>query len=460
MVGAAFDYHPPSQEVTLRPVDADHPLVAAFRGRSPFIHRDEPYCFKGAYEKFEFRPLLSMDTENLKDPRGRVGEIPRYVAWIKPHGRGRVFYCSPSHYPESYESATVLKFLLDGVQYAAGDLKCDDSPLGQDRRDRRAKSGTKAPREAENVLIYQRDSGGWPKNYDRRRTLSSGERAAILKDRSKNDAIIDNGATHTEIRIVADAFGKTGDVRFKDAALRGIRYLLAGQYENGGWPQRFPDPRGYARHITFNDNAMIGVMRLLRDAARSKEPFSFVPADIRTRCRRAVERGIQCILKCQVRVRGRRTVWCAQHDEVTLEPRKARSYELASLSGSESVGIVRFLMEIEDPDEEVIGAIEDAVAWFKRARLDGIRVVRVKDEKAPRGYDKVVVEDPEAPPLWARFYNIETNRPIFCSRDGIPRRTLAEISYERRNGYSWLGHYAEDLLEKDLPAWRQRTGRG
>jgi type 1 glutamine amidotransferase len=127
MVGAAFDYHPPNQEVTVRVVDEKHPLVAAFCCKGPFIHRDEPYCFSGPYEKLDFRPLLSMDVEGLKDPKGRVGDIVRYVAWIKPHGNGRVFYCSPGHFPESYLSPTLLRFLLDGVQYAAGDLKCDDS---------------------------------------------------------------------------------------------------------------------------------------------------------------------------------------------------------------------------------------------------------------------------------------------------------------------------------------------
>ena len=127
MIGAAFDYHPANQEVTLRTVDADHPLVAAFRGKEPFIHRDEPYCFKGAYEKLNFRPLLSLDVKGIKDPKGHVGKIVRYVAWIKPYDKGRVFYCSPSHFPESYASATLLRFLLDGVQYASGDLKCDDS---------------------------------------------------------------------------------------------------------------------------------------------------------------------------------------------------------------------------------------------------------------------------------------------------------------------------------------------
>ena len=128
MVGAAFDYHPPNQEVTLRTVDENHPLVAAFRGKGPFIHRDEPYCFKGAYEKMDFRPLLVMDADLVKDNSNqRLTKMTRYVAWIKPYGQGRVFYCSPSHFPETYANATMLQFLLDGTQYAAGDLKCDDS---------------------------------------------------------------------------------------------------------------------------------------------------------------------------------------------------------------------------------------------------------------------------------------------------------------------------------------------
>lgn len=129
MVGGAFYYHPPNQEVTVRTVDASHPLVAAFQGKEPFIHRDEPYCFNGAYEKLNFRPLLSMDNQGLKDPKGEAAKMVRYVAWIKPYGKGRVFYCSPSHFPESYTSPTLLRFVLDGIQYASGDLKCNDSPL-------------------------------------------------------------------------------------------------------------------------------------------------------------------------------------------------------------------------------------------------------------------------------------------------------------------------------------------
>jgi type 1 glutamine amidotransferase len=129
MVGGAFDYHPPSQELTLRTVNAAHPLAAAFRGTEPFTHRDEPYCFKGPYEKLDFHPLLSLDVAGINDPKGQMDKLVRYAAWIKPYEKGRVFYCSPSHYPESYETSTLLQFLLDGVQYASGDLKCEDAKL-------------------------------------------------------------------------------------------------------------------------------------------------------------------------------------------------------------------------------------------------------------------------------------------------------------------------------------------
>lgn len=311
-------------------------------------------------------------------------------------------------------------------------------------------------RVAETLLVYQRASGGWPKNYRRDRQLTDSQRREVASQTSKNDATIDNGATVTEIRLLAEAFAASKDDRYKDSALRGIQYLLSAQYANGGWPQRFPEPRGYARFITFNDHAMIGVMTLLDDVSRGREPFAFAPSQLREQCAQAVLRGVDCILKCQIRVAGRLTAWCAQHDHETLAPEKARSYELPSLSGAESVGIVRFLMRIEEPSPEIVASIEGAADWLEKAKLSGIRVETIRDATQPEGIDKVVVRDAAAPPMWARFYDISTNQPIFCSRDGIPRQSLADISHERRTSYSWLGYYATSLLEDDLPAWRLR----
>jgi PelA/Pel-15E family pectate lyase len=69
------------------------------------------------------------------------------------------------------------------------------------------------------------------------------------------------------------------------------------------------------------------------------------------------------------------------------------------------------------------------------------------------------VADPAAPPLWARFYDIRTNRPMFVGRDGILKTQLSEVEYERRTGYTYLGQFAAGLLQTDYPAWRKRLGR-
>ena len=313
-----------------------------------------------------------------------------------------------------------------------------------------------ALRVADNVLLYQRDSGGWPKNIDMARTLSEEMNAQIKSRKNRNDSGIDNSATYTQLRFLARVYQAAPQPRFRRVFEKGLDYLFAAQYPHGGWPQFYPHPRGYSRYVTFNDNAMIGVMRCLRDIVQKKEPFGFVDDPRRQKAEKAIQKGIECILKCQVIHNGRRLAWCAQHDDVTLKPRPARSYEKISLSGSESVGIVEFLMEIEKPSPLVIEAVQSAVAWFAQVQLNDIKIVRKNDPDAPRGYDKIVVPSPGAPPLWARFYQIETNRPIFCSRDGIIRYNLSEISYERRNGYSWYTGRPRELIEKKYPPWRKK----
>ena len=136
----------------------------------------------------------------------------------------------------------------------------------------------------------------------------------------------------------------------------------------------------YWHYITFNDDSMVGVLRLFRDVAQEEEPFTIVGTQRRVKASKAVAKGIECILKYQIVVDGNKTGWCAKHDDKTLEPRHGRPYERVSISGSEGVGVVDFLMEIKNPSPEIVEAVQAAVAWFDQAKLTGIRQVRQNQE--------------------------------------------------------------------------------
>jgi PelA/Pel-15E family pectate lyase len=310
--------------------------------------------------------------------------------------------------------------------------------------------GEEGARIAANILSYQSAAGSWPKNTDTASVPYAGKPADL-------HGTFDNGATLDELRFLARAYRATREPRYQVAFLKGFDHLLQAQYPTGGWPQYYPPSTSYHRHITFNDNAMVRLMTFLREAATS-ESSDCLDAERRRAALASFDRGIQCILRCQIRVEGKLTAWCAQHDEKEYQPRPARTFELASLSGAESVGIVRLLMSLDHPSPAVIDAVHSAVTWLGAVKLTGIKEVRQPDPQAPQGFNKVVVPDPAAGPLWARFYEIGTNKPLVADRDGKPKYSLAELGYERRNGYAWLGTWPQALLEKEYPAWMMKQG--
>ncbi len=304
---------------------------------------------------------------------------------------------------------------------------------------------------ADSVLRYQSPQGGWPKNTNLAVPPRGPADVPGPDDGVANT--IDNGATTTPMRFLALVAQATGEERYRAAFTAGLQYLLAAQYPNGGWPQFWPLRAGYYSHITYNDGAMANVLELLRHVAGGRPPYGFVETGQRARAASAVERGIGVILRTQVTQRGRLTAWCAQHDERTLAPAWARNYEPPSLSGHETVGIVRLLMGVERPSPAVIAAVEGAVAWLGSVALTGLRMETFTD---PQGQpDRRVVADASAGPLWARFYELETNRPIFLGRDRVVRYRLSEIERERRAGYAYYGEWPAPLLATEYPAWRK-----
>ena len=316
-----------------------------------------------------------------------------------------------------------------------------------------------ATRIANQVIFFQHENGGWSKNVDMASMLTQAERVEILKNKSKTDTTIDNGATTAQLRYLAKVITAKNIDSHKAAFNQGLDFLFSMQYENGGYPQFFPLRKGYYSHITFNDNAMINVLRMMRDIAQKKADYAFVDEDRRLKAEKAVEKGIEAILKTQVIIKGQKTVWAAQHEAVTFAPAAARKFEPVSLSGKESADIVEFLMSIENPTAQIVESIEAAINWFQKSKLTGIKVVEKPDKTAPDGFDRIVVKDANALPLWARFYEIETNRPIFTGRDGVVKYNYMEIESERRSGYGYYTEEPNKLLNSLYPKWKQKQAQ-
>lgn len=290
------------------------------------------------------------------------------------------------------------------------------------------------------ILDYQRVTGGWPKNIDMAKPMTHEERQQVLNDKSRrDDSTTDNDATNMQMTYLARLYQTTKSKKYREAFCQGVEYLLSGQYDNGGWPQFWPGMRGYQVHITFNDDAMVNTMEMLRDIYLQKAPFDGKLTDkaLRQKAIKAFNKGVECILKCQIVKDGKPTIWCQQHDHVTFEPRPARAFELSSYSSNESARIVAMLMEIPNPSEEIKRAIRGAMQWFDTYKLTGLKVVRKGEFGSPFRTTELVKDPDATTPLWARYYDLEHCEPFVCDRDGMPRRHLWEIGTERRNGYSW-----------------------
>lgn len=323
-------------------------------------------------------------------------------------------------------------------------------------------------RMADALVSFQTPAGGWSKLVNMTERLRPpggqffGDSVAVRLERDQPGRVrdwswigtLDNGATTTQLRFLARviaALDADASARYRTAFLRGVDYILAAQNPNGGWPQVWPLRGGYHDAITFNDNAMINALELLQDVAAGKGDFAFVPQPVRAQAAVSVQRGIECILNTQITANGRRTVWCQQHDALTLKPASARDYEMPAQSSSESARVLMFLMGLPNPDARTSAAIESSAQWFWKTPLQDVAF------KAVRNEGRKLVPSPGAGPLWARYYEIGSDRPVFADRDRTIHDRVDEISKERRDGYAWFTEAPRDALEH-YARWRKTRG--
>lgn len=321
---------------------------------------------------------------------------------------------------------------------------------------------------AGNIVSFQTPAGGWGKNLDMNkgprqpgekygpnnvsRFLSPGDFDAPRDPDWNYIGTIDNDATVTQIRYLAKVISAVGAEKsavYRKAFLRGLSYLFSAQFPNGGWPQVWPLEGGYHDAITYNDNAMVQVMEIMRRVADGQQEYAFVAPELRAQASAAFERGIECILATQLTSEGELSIWAQQYDALLLKPTSARDYEMPAECSSESDDVMILLMEeVQHPSAQVKRAIRAAAAWFKKTAIYGQTYGRTA---AGRG----LTATNGAGPIWARYYQVDTDKPIFGDRDKTIHDSLYELSSERRNGYSWFGTEPQVALDR-FEQWSQQ----
>jgi PelA/Pel-15E family pectate lyase len=315
---------------------------------------------------------------------------------------------------------------------------------------------------ADNILRYQRQDGGWIQNQDPARILDAEGLKQYAEEAAKTGGSFDNRNIYTHVDYLAGAYALTGDVRYRDASVRGLEFILAHQNPKcGGWPHSVPGTESYHPYITIADDVTAGVLGTLRFAASDAPRFGFIEAPLRERIRKAVDDGDACLLRLQVRQGKTLAGWAGQYDNQSLQPTHGRRFELPAMATQESVGVIRYLMSIPEPSPKVVAAIEGAVAWLQRVKIEGWRIETFDAE--PEQYrhhtaktDRRLVRDATASGLWARFYDLSDNSVVLATREGVRVKDYAEIPRERRTGYEWYGQWPKQLLSKDYPKWKAR----
>ncbi len=300
---------------------------------------------------------------------------------------------------------------------------------------------------ADIVLSFQTPSGGWSKRTDMsKRPRQPGEH---FGHEFSYVPTFDNSATTTQIEVLAKAYTATGDIRYLEAYVRGVELILEAQYPNGGWPQNFPLRGGYHDYITYNDQVMENNMTVLHRVSLGQAPFEQAPEDLQTEAAASLDRALEAALATQIEVNRKPTLWGGQHHPRTLEPMKARAYEMVALATAESVSLLDFMMDLDDPSAEVQNAIHSAMEWYQNNVITGYRWDTETRE---------IVRDKDAKPLWSRFAEIGTNRPLFGDRDHSIHYDIEDISMERREGYGWYTTAPNKVLKK-YKDWKQRFPR-
>lgn len=303
--------------------------------------------------------------------------------------------------------------------------------------------GISNPTQLQAVLSYQTVLGGWSKRTDMQQPRKPGQLAG---SEPAYIPTFDNGATSTQMRWLAAYYPKAAaeeQVQIRSALILAVQFVLRAQYTNGGFAQSYPLRGSYHDAVTLNDNVMTDLLSLLWDIANAPE-YQWLSADLRAQAQAGFAKGVGWLVASQVRVNGQRTVWTAQHHPLTGEPVAARKFEQISLVSSESAAVLQLMLDKAPDLPGVLPALCSGIQWLAQHQIRDKAWLR--DDAGSRLVEKKGAQ------IWARFYSLPAQQPVFFDRDGKVYHDVDQLSLERQQGYGWYQSNAKNVLK----AWKKK----
>ena len=318
-----------------------------------------------------------------------------------------------------------------------------------------------------NLVSFQDPNfGGWDK-----KNLHDGSQKKTLRD-SYGNGTIDNGQSVGHVEFLSRVLvltplseKRTISILRRSIMLALKKFFFSMQKPNGGFPMSYPLQPTYERFTKINQNSMVNVLRLLRSVKKEKR-FNWVEESIRSEASRRYLLGTRFLIDSQVRSQGELTGWAQQYDEYT--PARARTFEVPAVASSETLGVVRYLLELypNGSAQELKDAVKSALKWLRSSVIYG-----VKFQKNSKGIVECSL-DPESA-YFSRYYDLNDGLPFFAFRTqhNEQGRVLkvsrwpsakefcelwseySKADSERANGYAWALSAGElSLLEEKLKA--------
>lgn len=270
---------------------------------------------------------------------------------------------------------------------------------------------------ADLIVALQNEDGGFqvlPDNYE----MSQKETGlGSMKDVSS----VYNGATTSELKYLAKYItaNKPEDSKYQDAFVKGIKYLLTTQHDNGGWSMNPGSGSGFNANIEVGNKAMTEVITLLSDIAiLNNQDYVFARKAMNVdEIKSAVEKGNDFIVKSQISNNNKKSGWATQYDKsgnVTM----GHTYERESVSSYTTKDVIDYLMTIHNPSQDIKDAVESAYSWLKDVKIADKEQKVVKDTSMNNGFDVYLVDGSGT---WASNYvydkTTDSYRPLYSDVD-------------------------------------------